>query len=71
MVYFTLRLLSVKQGNEKRKTDSYIVFRARALPVVRKVKFTNVQRNAKTQNEQALILIGVTRRFLVRLIFDG
>jgi hypothetical protein len=56
---------------KKERQISYIVFRARALPVVRKVKFTNVQRNAKTQDEQALILIGVTRRFLVRLIFDG
>ena len=39
------------------------VFQARAVPVVRKVKCTNVQRNAKMQNEQAWILLGVIGRF--------
>ena len=40
------------------------VFQARAVPVVRKVKCTNVQRNAKMQNEQAWILLGVMPRAL-------
>ena len=44
---------------------SYNVFQARAVPVVRKVKCTNVQRNAKMQNEQAWILLGVTTSFYV------
>ena len=41
------------------------VFQARAVPVVRKVKCTNVQRNAKMQNEQAWILLGVTTSYLM------
>jgi hypothetical protein len=43
----------------------YNVFQARAVPVVREVKCTNVRRNAKMQNEQAWILLGVMRRFFV------
>jgi hypothetical protein len=43
------------------------VFQARAVPVIRKVKCTNVQRNAKMQNEQAWILLGVIGRFYLSM----
>ena len=37
------------------------VFQAEAVPVVRNAKFTNVQRDAKIENEQAWLLLGVMR----------
>lgn len=43
------------------------VFQARAVPVVRKVKCTNVQRDAKIENEQAWILLGVIGSLLTPL----
>jgi len=39
---------------------TYNGFQAEAVPVVREVKSTNVERNAKIQNEQAWLLLGVS-----------
>ena len=67
---FKWRVLSTEMSVRKLPAN---VFQARAVPVVRKVKCTNVQRNAKMQNEQAWILLGVissapTQSILARLL---
>jgi hypothetical protein len=54
--------------NEIVRRIGYNVFQARAVPVVRKVKCTNVQRDAKMQNEQAWILLGVMRACTLVLV---
>ena len=64
---FMFKFWSVCRLVNGRPTIGYNVFQARAVPVVRKVKCTNVQRDAKMQNEQAWILLGVTGSYSVWL----
>ena len=59
--------LSNRNVNSSTGRIEHNVFQARAVPVVRKVKCTNVQRNAKMQNEQAWILLGVMPAFFNQL----